>query len=80
MCALYADDVHEEAIFERLVFLIRDWEHDEEPDSLDQTVSICVCLLISLVYTLDKLKVLYHVARKTNKIVHRSTRNYFVHR
>ena len=40
MCALYAEDVYEEAIFERLLFLIRDWEHDEEPDTLEQTVNI----------------------------------------
>ena len=40
MCALYAEDVYEEAIFERLLFLIRDWEHDEKPDDLEQTVNI----------------------------------------
>ena len=55
MCALYAEDVYEEAIFERLLFLIRDWEHDEKPDNLYQTVNT---ILFSKNFCFFKLKII----------------------
>ena len=39
MRALFADDGDWGPSFERLLFLVRDWEHDEEPLQLEIIVS-----------------------------------------
>ena len=38
MCINYADEKSQAGMFEKIVFLVRDWEHDEPPDTLDQLV------------------------------------------
>ena len=38
MCAAFANDGDWGFTFKKLVFLVRDWDHDEEPDQLDKMV------------------------------------------
>ena len=40
MCALYAGEKHKGTKFQKLIFLIRDWEFDEEPKQLKEMVNI----------------------------------------
>ena len=40
MCAAFADDGDWKAPFEKIVFLIRDWDNDEEPHQLEQLVCL----------------------------------------
>ena len=40
MCAAFADDDDQTAPFEKILFLVRDWENDEEPHQLARLVCL----------------------------------------